>query len=118
MFKKLFDKQKKLIKKWAEENIAGLFLFNLIILLLVLLRFAGYFNPFLTININLIYFVSLTLSVLLLKASSKMMFIVAFSFWLLATFLKCVKIDIWADRTVEYFFQALVVGILLLFFKK
>ncbi|MFA6073866.1 MAG: hypothetical protein WC758_07165 [Candidatus Woesearchaeota archaeon] len=118
MLNKLFVKQKILIKKWAEENIAGLFLFNLIILLLVLLRFAGYFSPFLTININLIYLVSLILSVVLLKATSKMMFIVALSFWILATFLKCVKVDIWADRTIEYFFQALVVGILLLFFKK
>ena len=55
MFKKLVDKQKIFIDRWAKENLAGLFVFNIIILLLVLLRFAGYFSPFLEININLIY---------------------------------------------------------------
>ncbi len=118
MFKKLVDKQKIFIDRWAKENLAGLFVFNIIILLLVLLRFAGYFSPFLEININLIYLISLILSVVMLKATSRMMFVVAFAFWLLAVFLKYVKVDVWADRTVEYFFQALVVGILLLFFKK
>ncbi|EKD94493.1 MAG: hypothetical protein ACD_26C00034G0028 [uncultured bacterium] len=118
IFKILFNKQKILATKWAEGNIAGLFIFNLIILLLVLLRFAGYFSPFLTININLIYLIGLILSVILLKASSRVMFIMALVFWMLTVFLKYVKIDVWADRTVEYFFQALVVGIFLLVFRK
>ena len=86
MFKKLVDKQKIFIDRWAKENLAGLFVFNIIILLLVLLRFAGYFSPFLEININLIYLISLILSVVMLKATSRMMFVVAFAFWLLLSF--------------------------------
>ncbi len=105
------------IEKWAKASIAGLFFFNLAILLLVLLRFAGYFAPFLTININFIYLTSLVLSVILLKVRSRAMFAIALGFWLFGAFLKIVRVDIWAERTIEYFFQAVVVGVFLMFYE-
>ena|SRR3989338_4861293 len=115
MLKDYIQKISAKSQKWAEKNLAGLFVFNLAIVFLVLLRYAGYFSPFLTININFIYITSLIMSVFLLKLKSRHMMMIAISFWILAAFLKSVKVDIWADRTVEYFFQALFLGIVLLF---
>lgn len=117
MLKKSFSKKLKNVEIWARNNVAGIFLFNLTLLILALLRFAGYFNPYLPININFIYLTSLVLSVFLLKASSKAIFIVGFLFWVFAGFLKTVNVDIWAERTTEYVFQAVLVGFLLLFYE-
>ena len=117
MLKKSFSKKLKNIEMWARNNVAGIFLFNLALLILVLLRFAGYFNPYLPININFIYFTSLVLSIFLLKANSRAIFVVGFLFWIFAGFLKVVQVDVWAERTVEYVFQALVLGTILLIYE-
>lgn len=108
---------KERLNTWAKENLVGLFLFNLILLVLVLLRFAGYFTPYLLLNINTIYLISLVLAVVLLKANSRVLFAVALLFWCLAAFLKAAQVNVWAERTVEYFFQAVLVGVLLLFYR-
>ena len=117
MLKKSFSKKLKNIETWARNNVAGIFLFNLILLILALLRFAGYFNPYLPININLIYLTSLVLSIFLLKANSRAIFVVGFLFWIFAGFLKVVQVEVWAERTVEYVFQALVLGTLFLIYE-
>ena len=117
MFKKILSKRLKRVDTWARKNIVGIFLFNLTLIVLALLRFGGYFNPFLPLNTNFIYFVSLILSIPLLRANSKAMFVVELLFWIFAGFLKVVRVDIWAERTVEYVFQAMLVGILLLFYE-
>lgn len=117
MLNKLIQKKFSDLNKWARKSIGGLFLFNLVILLLVLLRFAGYFTPFLTININLIYLISLVLSVILLRVQTRAMFVLALVLWFFGMFLKVVHVDIWADRTIEYFFQAVVIGIFLFFYE-
>lgn len=117
MVDKFFRSSILKIEKWARGSIAGLFFFNLAILLLVLLRFAGYFTPFLTININFIYLTSLVLSAILLKVRSRAMFAIALGFWLFGAFLKIARVDIWSERTIEYFFQAVVIGVFLMFYE-
>lgn len=103
---------------WARDHLAGLFIFNTIIIVLVLLNTAEYFKPFFFLGINVIFFISIILSIILLGARSKTMFLISVLFFVFGILLKIANIDIWADRASIYFFQALVVGILLLFFNK
>lgn len=108
---------KKIIKplnQWAQSHLFGLFMFNIILVMLVLLNVAEYFKPFFFIGINVIFFTSLVLTIFLLGFRSKAMFLISMFFFLFAMFLKIVKIDIWADRASIYFYQAYLLGILLL----
>lgn len=101
-------------RKWAVDHDFQLAIFNIAIVLLVLLRSAGYFEPFFPITINLIVLTSLFLSILLLNARSSFMFIISLIFWIFAGFLKVMSIDTWAERTVVYSFESFSIGILLL----
>lgn len=118
--KKLIDKtlhkDSLIIKKWAKEHFLGLFLFNIITIILLLLRSAGYFDPFLPLTINFIALISFILAIFLLGARSQALFFIALIFWFFAALLRILQIDIWAERTVIYSFQALVIGIVILFF--
>jgi len=105
----------KNITNWVNSHIMGLFLFNSIVMLLVLLNSAGYFHPFFIISINFIVIVSLILSIFLLGAGSRVMFAVAIFFWLLTMFFKITFVDIWAERSSIYAFDAFVIGVILLF---
>jgi hypothetical protein len=111
----LLKGEKKLEKiiNWTKENAPGLFIFNLIMIIFVLLHSAGYFHPFFTLTINIILILALILSAVLLKASSKVMFIVAIFFWLLTAFFKITFIDVWADRSSIYAFESLLIGSIL-----
>ncbi len=105
---------KQAIYNWAQQHIFGLFLFNSIVMLLVLLHNAGYFHPFFIISINFIVIVSLVLAVVLLSATSKAIFLIAISFWLLSAFFKVTAIDVWAERSSVYAFNAFAVGVSLM----
>lgn len=99
---------------WVEVHYFQLAVFNVILMILLLLRSAGYFDPFFNITINSIFFIALVLSIFLLGTRSRGAFAVALTFWLFAAVLKLAKIDVWAERNAIYSFQALVVGIVLL----
>lgn len=92
--------------KWVIFNIALMFVF--------LLRSAGYFSPYLPISVNMIVVFALILSVVLLKANYKTMFITAMVFWIFAGLLGILKINVWAERTAIYVFESLVLGVILL----
>lgn len=113
IFERLFKKEISKIKLWAQERIIGLFTFNAILMLMILLQSAGYFSPFFPLSINTIVMISLISSIFLLGTNSKASFVLALVFWLFASFLKIVKIDVWAERTVIYAYQALMVGLVL-----
>lgn len=98
---------------WAQKRVVGLFSFNLLVMLLIVLRSAGYFDPYLLITINHIVFLSLILSIFLLGVKRRAMFIVALTFWILAGLLKSLKVEVWAERTAVYFFQAFLLGMIL-----
>ncbi len=105
--------QKKL-NQWSKTHLSGIFIFNLIVLLMVLLNTAGYFKPFFFLNINAITFISMILAIFLLDATDKTMFAIAIVFFLIASFLKIVGITVWADRSMIYVYQSLILGFLLL----
>lgn len=101
-------------RKWSIEHDFQLALFNISIVLLVLLRSAGYFEPFFPITINLIVLTAFVLSIILLNAKSNFLFILSLTFWVFAGFLKVVGIDVWSERTVVYAFESFSVGMILL----
>lgn len=110
---RFLNKEVRKIKVWSEGRIVGLFIFNALLVLLVLLHSAGYFAPFFPLTINTIVMVSLISSIFLLGTNSKAAFTLTLLFWLFAAFLKIVKIDVWAERTVIYSYEALIVGVFL-----
>lgn len=108
------EKVKRIVKTWVEKHLAGLFIFNISVILMVLLNTAQYFKPFFYLGINLIFFLSLLFAVLFLGARAKAMFGIALIFLVFSAFLKVVKIDVWADRASIYFYQSFFIGLMLL----
>ena len=104
----------KEIEIWGKENTFKLLIFNTVLAFLILMRSAGYFLPFFGISINFIVLFLLVLSIFLLKARSQSMFAISLVFLLFAFILKLSKIDIWAERTTIYTFEALLIGLILL----
>lgn len=115
MAEKYLKTPRKKIQNWVSEHILGIFVFTLTLMLLILLYTAGYFHPFFELSINAIFFLSMVLAVFLLGANSRSLFTIGLIFWLLAGFFKVFAIDIWAERTAVYMFQALVIGVILTF---
>jgi len=99
---------------WAAKKFFLIWVFNLIILLLFLLRSAGYFDPYFLVSVNLIIMIGLLLAIPLLGANSRTIFVVSLFFWLFAGFLRILNLDVWAERTAVYTYEALVIGVLLL----
>ena len=92
--------------------------FNLVIILLFLLRSAGYFDPYFLISVNLIVTVALILAIPLLGANSRTMFVASLVFWLFVGFLRVLNLDVWAERTAVYTYEALVIGVVLLIYEE
>ncbi len=100
---------------WAKANVLGLFIFNAIILAIVLLRSVGYFAPFLPLGVNATFLIALLLAVVLFNGGSKFVFGWGLAFWILAGFFRVAGIDVWAERAAIYTFEALVVGVVMVF---
>lgn len=98
---------------WSRENFLGLILFNILFMLLVLLRSAGYFAPYLYITINMIILICIVMTSFFLRLDSRFIFFIALVFLLFAAFLKLFTIDLWAERSIIYSFEAFVFGVLL-----
>lgn len=106
------------LDQWSRNNLLGIFLFNLVIIILVLLRSADYFRPFFPLSINLIFFIGFILLPILLKVSDRTLFFIASLFWIFSTLLKLFRIDTWAERSSIYCFQAFFVGLMISFFNE
>lgn len=102
------------LHSWVNAHYLQLAVFNIFLLFLVLLRSAGYFEPFLSLTINLITMVSLVLITLLFNSKSGFMFLVAAFFWVGSAILRILGVEVWAERTAIYTVQALLLGIILL----
>lgn len=105
------------LEKWFLEHNFKLIIFNIILVFLFLLRSAGYFQPYFVISVNFIVIVALILSVFLLGAKSKAIFLVTLFFWIFAGFLRLVRIDVWAERTGVYAYECLTFAVLLFIFE-
>lgn len=115
--KKNIIRIKKSLSFWIASHYLHLSIYNSLLLLLVLLRSAGYFAPFFSITINLIVLVALLASIVMLGARSRTMIVVTIFFWSFAALLKVVKIDVWAERTAIYAFEAFLVGVVIYLFE-
>lgn len=112
---KHFKNIEKSINDWAMKRFFQISIFNLVLIMLFLLRSAGYFDPYFLISVNFIVIIGLLMSILLLKARSNVIFMVSLLFWLFAGFLRIINLDTWAERTVVYCVEALIIGVVLLF---
>lgn len=95
------------------KRLLGLFIFNIVLMTLILMRSAEYFAPFFLISINFIVLVCIILSIPLLGIRSKGIFLVALLFWLFAAFLRILNVEVWAERTAIYAYEAIIVGLIL-----
>lgn len=114
----MIKEKDNILQEWIIGHYLQLAIFNGVLILLVLLRSAGYFEPYFPITINLIYIISLALSIILLGMKSKGAFILALVFWVLAGFLRIVNIEVWAQRAAVYSYEALVIGLVLMVFER
>jgi hypothetical protein len=105
------------MRHWAAGHYLQLALFNVVMIMLCLLRSAGYFDPYFLISVNFIVLMGLVMSVLLFGFDSRALFIVAFVFWVFAGGLRFLTMNVWADRTAIYVYQAIVLGVTLLVYE-
>lgn len=112
---KIIDNVNDKLAIWAKDKFVQIFIFNLIIIILFLLRSAGYFSPYFTINVNFIVIVGLVLSIILLGATSRIILMASLVFWIFAGLLLVFKLGVWAERTAVYTYESLVVAMILFF---
>lgn len=101
------------LRKWIATHQFQLALFNGFLMLMILLRSAGYFEPFIPLTINLIFASALVLSVFLLDTTSRGAVSIALIFWVIAGLLRVLSIEVWAERAAVYSFEALLLSIFL-----
>ncbi len=100
---------------WVSSHYINLAIFNTLLIILVLLHSAKYFDPFWIISINVIVFISLIASVILLGAGSRSLFVVSLLLWIFAGGMRILGINVWAERISIYTFQSFLIGVTLLF---
>ncbi len=114
--KKIIESYKKRIQELEEiigKRLLGLFIFNILLMILILMRSAGYFAPFFLISVDFIVFACIVFSIFLVGIRSKGVFLVALLFWGFAALLRLLSAGVWAERTAVYAYQAIVVGVVL-----
>lgn len=102
---------------WAKKRYLGLFAFNIILLILTLLHTARYFDPIYEISINFVLSVAMIMAVAFLGARSRVMFVISIFFLIVAACFQAIRVNIWAERSGIYAFDAMVLGVLLLVFE-
>jgi hypothetical protein len=109
--------RKELIQKvntWFKNNQGKIGFFNIFVMILVVLRSAGYFHPYYPITVNFIVFVSVVVAVVLFNLKSKAVILLSIAFWVFAAGIRILHVDVWAERTTIYVFQTFIVGVILL----
>lgn len=112
-YTKSFQNFERVIK----TKLSGLFIFNLILMTLILMRSADYFAPFFPLSINFIVLICFIISIPLLGVRDKTLFLIALLLWIFAALLRILKIDVWAERTTVYSYEGLVIAVILLIFE-
>lgn len=102
------------LKKWSISHVGQLVMMNVLLVLLLLLKSAGYFSPYLILTINLIVMFSLVYGVTFLGLSIRGVMSIGLFFWFLSAVLRILKVDIWAERSSVYAFETLLVVLALL----
>lgn len=102
-------------KAWFGEHLWGLAVLNIVLMLMVLLRSAGYFDPYFPLTINLIIFLTVVLSIFLLSFRDRELFVIATAFLILSGVFRLFEINIWAERASIYMYQAILLAVVLIF---
>lgn len=105
-----FDNLGIRLRKWVEQKYFQLAILNVFLLSLVLLKSAGYFEPYFPITINVIVILGVLASIFLLKISSSFVFVTSLVFWVLTALFRILYIIPWAERTALYSFEAFAIG--------
>lgn len=114
LYKKFQNIQNKL-RAWVISHYIQIAIFNGILLLLVLLRSAGYFHPILDLSINLIVFIAIFLAIIFFRADSRIILLISVLFLILSIPFKFTSIlEVWAERTTIYAFEAMILGFIML----
>jgi len=85
----------------------------MVMMLLVMLRSAGYFYPFFILSISKIVLIAIILSIPLLSANSKAIAILSLIFLFIALITRVAGVNAWAERAAIYFYQAFTISVLL-----
>lgn len=109
---KFFSKFSLELKSWTEKKYFQLAILNVFLIFLVLLKSAGYFDPYFPITINVIVVLGILASILLLRVSSKFPFALAIVFWSFTALFRILNIIPWAERMAIYSYEAFAIGIL------
>lgn len=113
MFKtnKYFEELTGKFQEWGQKKYFQLAMLNIFLVILVLLRSAGYFEPYFPITINAIVILGVLASIVLLRVGSSFAFIISFTFWILTAIFRILYIVPWAERTALYSFESFVIGV-------
>ena len=109
---KLSNKFSIELKNWTEKKYFQLAIFNIFLIFLVLLKSAGYFDPYFPITINSIVVAGILASIILLKVNSKFTFILAITFWFFTALFRVLSIIPWAERMAIYSYEAFAIGVI------
>lgn len=116
--KKYCDYILNFLQEWSQKRVLNLFIFNAVLMMLLLLRSAGYFAPYLPLTINFIILICLIMAVFLLGFRFKALFVITLLLWLFAAFLKIIGINIWAERAAIYSFESFAIAFVLFVISK
>ena len=100
------------LKSWAEKKYLQLAVFNIFLVFLVLLKSAGYFDPYFPITINSIVVLGILASIILLKVDSKAPFTLAIIFWFFTALFRVLNIIPWAERMAIYAYESFAIGVI------
>lgn len=108
---KYFGKKTLRFRLWVREKYFQLAILNVFLVILVLLRSAGYFEPYFPITINVIVILGILASIILLRVGSYFAFSASLIFWVLTAVFRILYIIPWAERTALYSFEAFGIGV-------
>ncbi len=108
---KFFKRNINQLRAWSQKRITGLFVLNLTLIILLLLHSAGYFSPYFYLNIDAIFFLTILLGIIILRIKSRIIFLISLIFLMFAGLLDLFRVDIWAERSGIYAYQALFIAV-------
>lgn len=97
---------------WSKKNTASLLWLNLMVMVLLLLKSAGYFAPFFLVSVNHIYVLMLLYSIIFLKIRSRELTVLALIFLVISAVLTVFHMDVWAVRSAWYMYQAFLIALI------
>lgn len=116
-FSKNLESKKISLRRWSHENFLGILSLTVLLMTLVLLRSAGYFDPYLTLSINLIVIIMLITARVFLKINHQQILVISLLFMGMAVLLKIFVVNIWAERSMIYSFESLLFGVSLILYE-